>query len=75
MCCSRFTEEARLLGIRAGSVLFKARTVPAEERVVVAPRPPPNVEVLRVIHLCTADDTPLALQTSHLAPPYDAVSI
>ena len=70
-----FTEEARLLGFRPGSVLFEARTVRAEEEVAAALRLEPGARVLRVIRLRTADDEPLALQTSHLAPPYDALSI
>ena len=70
-----YTEEARLLGFRPGSVLFDARAVPADEAVANALRIEPGTPVLRLNRLRTADDEPLAVQASHLPPPYDGRSI
>ena len=70
-----YTEEARLLGFRPGSVLFDARPAPAEEDVARALRIAVGTTVLRVNRLRTADDEPLAVQVSHLPPPYHDLSI
>ncbi len=70
-----YTEEARLLGFRPGSVLFDARAMPADEAVASALRVEPGTPVLRINRLRTADDEPLAVQASHLPPPYDKLSI
>lgn len=70
-----YTEEARLLGFRPGSVLFDARLVPADEAVASALRVEPGTPVLRLNRLRTADDEPLAVQASHLPPPYHELSI
>jgi GntR family transcriptional regulator len=70
-----YTQEASLLGFRPGSVLFEAKVVRADEEVARGLRLRPGDEVLRVTRLRTADDEPLALQTSHLPPPYHTLSI
>ncbi len=70
-----FTDEARHLGFRPGSRLIEAVRAPAETDVAEALMVPAGFEVLRITRLRTADDVPLALQTSHLSPAVDALSL
>jgi len=64
-----FTEEMKQRGFRPSSHLLEQTVVQADpelaQRLLVAPGDP----VLRLARLRLADDTPLALETSHLALP------
>ena len=65
-----FTGEAALLGFKAGSVLLGIERTLAGEEIAHALALDEADTVLRISRLRTADDEPLALQVSHLAPPY-----
>ena len=65
-----FTGEAALLGFKPGSVLLEIEQVTAGEEVARSLHLGEADTVLRISRLRTADDEPLALQVSHLAPPY-----
>ena len=65
-----FTGEAQMLGFKPGSVLLGIEQVSADEEVARALALEERVTVLRISRLRTADDEPLALQVSHLSPPY-----
>ena len=69
-----FTDEAKLLGFKPGSVLLGIEHVTAGEEVAQALSLNDQDTVLRISRLRTADDEPLALQVSHLAPPYLGLS-
>lgn len=63
-----YSDEARNLGFRAGSVLLEAKRVAADAAVAEALRLNRGETVLRITRLRTADDAPLALQVAHLPP-------
>lgn len=69
-----FTEEAQVLGFKPGSVLLEVAQVPADEEIAAALQLGEHDTVLRISRLRTADDEPLALQTSHLPPAYLTLS-
>jgi len=70
-----FTDEARHLGFRPGSTLIEAARQSAQGDVAAALQVSPGTPVLRVTRLRTADGAPLALQTSHLGPTVEALSL
>ncbi len=70
-----FTDEARNLGFRAGSVLLEAQPLMAEPQVAEALQLTSKAEVLRITRLRTADGAPLALQVAHLAPELANLSL
>jgi GntR family transcriptional regulator len=70
-----FTDEVQNLGFRPGSVLLEAKRVPADKDVSGALALSENDIVLRISRLRTADDEPLAVQTSHLLPLLSDLSI
>lgn len=61
-----FTDEARNLGLEAGSRILKLEKVLADEPTAAALGLRPGDQVLRVTRLRTADGEPLALQEAHL---------
>ena len=63
-----FTDEVRSLGHKPGSRLLTSSQAPAEPHVAEALRLGKGERVLKLERLRTADDEPLALQTSHLIP-------
>jgi GntR family transcriptional regulator len=66
-----FAEEAKLLGFEPGSETLEIITLPADLQVAEALGLEPDTPVRRITRLRTADGAPLALQLSHLPPPYD----
>jgi GntR family transcriptional regulator len=70
-----FTDEARALGFKPGSVLLDVSKVQASSEVATALALNEGDTVLRISRLRTADDEPLALQLSHLIPDYAELSI
>jgi GntR family transcriptional regulator len=69
-----FTDEAQTLGFKPGSVLLEAKQIPAGKEVAEALSIREAETVLRISRLRTADDEPLAIQVSHLAPALRDVS-
>lgn len=69
-----FAEEAKLLGFEPGSEILETLTLPADAQVADALRLKPGTLVRRITRLRTADSSPLALQLSHLPPPYTELS-
>lgn len=63
-----FSEEARLLGFKAGSKLIEAQLVPADQQVADILGMEKGDMVFRITRLRTADGAPLALQFSHISP-------
>ncbi len=70
-----FTDEAKVLGFKPGSVVLDLQKVIADEEVATALELEKGEKVLRISRLRTADDEPLALQVSHLAPAFLDLSI
>jgi GntR family transcriptional regulator len=70
-----FSDEAKVLGFKAGSVLLEAKQVMADEEVAEALQIKEGETVLKISRLRTADDEPLAIQISYLAPSLKDLSI
>jgi GntR family transcriptional regulator len=70
-----FTDEVLALGLKAGSVLLDAQPSPADDDTAKALLLGAEAMVLRIARLRTADDEPLAIQTSHLIPDLLGLSI
>jgi GntR family transcriptional regulator len=69
-----FADEAKLLGFEPGSRILETLTLPADPQVAEALKLAPEAPVCRITRLRTADGAPLALQLSHLPPPYTSLS-
>lgn len=69
-----FAEEAKLLGFEPGSEILEMLTLPADPQVAQALHLEVDTPVRRITRLRTADGAPLALQLSHLPPPYTDLS-
>lgn len=69
-----FTDEARNLGLKAGSRIVRVERVVADEATSAALELQPGALVLRVTRLRTADGEPLALQEAHLPTQLIALS-
>ncbi len=69
-----FADEAKLLGFEAGSRILESVTLLADVYVAEALQLSADTLVRRITRLRTADGAPLALQLSHLPPPYTGLS-
>lgn len=70
-----FTDEARGLGIVAGTTLLEVRQAPAPPDAAAALGLPEGAELLVVTRLRTANDLPLAIQSAYLAPALARLSL
>ncbi len=65
-----FTDEARNLGFRAGTVVLELARLSANQDLAKKLDIAEGETLLKLRRLRTADDIPLALQTAYLAPQY-----